>query len=129
MRTVNSVLIVDDDEDDREMFCEAIEKISSETKCFHALSGLEALEILETKADSLPDYIFLDLNMPRLSGKQCLERLKQMEMISHIPIFIYSTSNLPNDKHDALRLGASGYILKPTNFDSLCKELKSVFCA
>ncbi len=127
MRQIQSVLIVDDDDDDREMFCEAVGKVSTTTKCFHALNGLEALEMLRSGDGELPDMIFLDLNMPRLNGKQCLVQLKQLDHVNNIPVIIYSTSNLKEDRDETLKLGASGFISKPTSFEQLCLEIQTAF--
>lgn len=124
MKQIHSILIVDDD---RDMFCEAVGKVSAITKCLHAISGLEALDILKKNTISLPDIIFLDLNMPKLNGKECLSELKKLEGINQIPVFIYSTSNLKEDKEETKNLGASGFIHKPTNFDVLCREISSAF--
>ena len=126
MRQINSILIIDDDDDDRELFCEAVGIVSAATLCHQAINGLEALEMLK-KTAPLPDLIFLDLNMPKLNGTQCLAQIKQIEEIKKIPVFIYSTSNFKKDKEETINLGASGFILKPTNFDSLCKEIFAAF--
>lgn len=75
MKKVSTILIVDDDEDDKEMFIEVVSEIDNSTNCIQASNGYEALEILE-KNISLPDLIFLDLNMPRMNGKQCLQSIK-----------------------------------------------------
>ena len=127
MKEILHVMIVDDDDDDRDMFCEAVGKVSARTKCFHAINGLEALELLKASTIEKPDLIFLDLNMPKLNGKQCLQLIKQTEGINNIPVYMYSTSNLLEDKEETRQLGASGFIHKPTSFDALCKEISSAF--
>jgi CheY-like chemotaxis protein len=118
-------MIVDDDEDDREMFCEAVERVSSSTRCLHAVNGLEALNILSTNPEK-PDLIFLDLNMPKFGGKQCLAEIKKRHDINNIPVIIYSTSNLLEDKEETAQLGAAAYLHKPTSFDRLCRELSAL---
>jgi len=117
-------MIVDDDEDDRELFCEAITEIAGHFKCVDAENGELALIYLNDEKRPLPDYIFLDLNMPRLNGKQCLAEIKKMEHLKSIPVIIYSTSNHQQDREITLQLGATGFLHKPTEFNKLCMELK-----
>lgn len=127
MTDIKTILIVDDDEDDRELFCEAVNEISSDIKCVHAENGVAALELLTSKVDFVPDYIFLDLNMPRLNGKQCLQEIKKIEHVKDVPVIIYSTSNLQHDKQEARELGAADFLHKPSEFRLLCKQIENVF--
>lgn len=120
----NIIMIVDDDDDDREFFCEALDKIDVDLKCLHVENGEKALQYLQDDEQIMPDYIFLDLNMPRLDGKECLVAIKKIDHLRKVPVIIYSTSNHPADKEQTLRLGANGFIHKHTEFTSLCKELK-----
>lgn len=106
------------------MFCEAINEIDAGIKCVDAKNGELALQYLQDEKAPLPDFIFLDLNMPRLSGKQCLVEIKKLDHLRSIPVIIYSTSNHPQDKEQTKQLGAFGFLHKPTKFDILCKELK-----
>ena len=92
MPKVQTILIVDDDEDDREMFCEAVNEVSKAITCIHATDGLAALEILSHKNKQAFDLIFLDLNMPGLNGKQCLAEIKKLDKVKDVPVIIYSTS-------------------------------------
>jgi DNA-binding response OmpR family regulator len=117
------ILIVDDDEDDRELFAAALTQIDQKILCSHAGNGEYALRFLLRSKDSLPDYIFLDLNMPRLSGKQCLVELKKDTALQSIPVIIYSTSKLQEDIEETKKLGAAYFITKPSNFRELCKEI------
>lgn len=120
----NVIMIVDDDEDDRDFFCEAVENINLELKCLHVENGEKALQYLQDVEHIMPDYIFLDLNMPRLDGKECLVAIKKIDHLKEVPIIIYSTSTHPSDKEQTFQLGANGFIHKHTEFNSLCKELK-----
>lgn len=120
----NIIMIVDDDDDDREFFCEALDKLDVDLKCLHVENGEKALQYLQDDEQIMPDYIFLDLNMPRLDGKECLVAIKKIDHLRKVPVIIYSTSNHPADKEQTLQLGANGFIHKHTEFSSLCKELK-----
>jgi CheY-like chemotaxis protein len=84
-----TILLVDDDQDDVYIFREAINAISPEIKCIHAQDGIEAVELLK---DAIVDIIFLDLNMPRMDGKECLTEIRNNDALRNIPIIIYSTA-------------------------------------
>ena len=120
----NAVMIVDDDDDDREFFCEAIDKIDSSIKCMNIENGEKALRYLKDERQLMPDFIFLDLNMPRINGRECLVQIKSFEHLKKIPVIIYTTSNQAADREQTKQLGASGFIQKHTQFDMLCKELR-----
>lgn len=120
------VLIIDDDEDDRCMFCEAVSEMSKSFNCITASTGHEALEFLD-KATELPDFIFLDLNMPRMNGKQCLEKLKSNSRLSSIPVTIYSTSKFDKDKEETKAAGAEHFLTKPNSLEQLKRELNMIF--
>jgi CheY-like chemotaxis protein len=84
-----TLLIVDDDIDDVEIFTEAIKTISSQVNCIRASDGAEGLQLLE---NINPDIIFLDINMPGMDGSECLSVIKKKEIFKNIPLVIYSTS-------------------------------------
>lgn len=117
-------MIVDDDEDDREFFCEAVDKINNTVRCMNVENGEKALQYLQDEMHVMPDYIFLDLNMPRLDGKECLIQLKKIEHLKQIPVIIYTTSSHPLDREQTIQLGAHGFMRKHTEFKNLCNELK-----
>src|SRR4030095_14758078 len=119
------LLIVDDDSDDIQLFCEAVAEINETFHCFSAGNGEEALQLLKSTIVK-PDFIFLDLNMPRMSGRQCLVNLKKDPDFSHIPVIMYTTSKVDRDVEDSLHLGAVSFITKPNKFDHLVKEISNV---
>jgi CheY-like chemotaxis protein len=126
MSKTKIVLIIDDDEDDRSLFFDAVKEIDPRVKCISALDGRDALVLLRNKDITLPDYIFLDLNMPRLNGKQCLIELKKDPRLSKIPVIIYSTSKRIEDIQETKKLGAENFITKPTLFREICNAIRSV---
>jgi CheY-like chemotaxis protein len=119
-------LLIDDDIDDQEIFCLALDKISFPFDCHIANNGFEALQKLEEKS-VLPDYIFLDLNMPRMNGKECLRELKKNPRLRNIPVVIYSTSSSLSDINDTKALGAKDFIIKPFSLDALTEKLNHFF--
>jgi CheY-like chemotaxis protein len=116
-------LLIDDDQDDRELFCEAIEAIDKQIICYGETSGLKALEKLNSNKIQNLDVIFLDVNMPVMDGWQCLSILKSTEVCKSIPVIMYSTSYQPEDIEKAQHMGAVCFFTKPTDFQSLKKSL------
>lgn len=111
-------LLIDDDDDDRELFQIALEEVENEVHFIGAASGIEALKILQSNTEA-PDYIFLDLNMPHMSGRECLIELKKNPHLTSIPVIIFSTSNDPRDIEETRALGAIGFITKPEKTSKL----------
>ncbi len=112
-------LIVDDDLDDVSFFHEAIEALYPSPVCRSAVNGEDCLRLLRMDTKILPDLIFLDLNMPRMDGRQCLIELKQDERLKDIPVIIYTTSDHQRDREEMLKLGAAYFLTKSTSFDKL----------
>lgn len=121
------VLIVDDDEDDRDLFCVAVHEVESSINCIIARNGEEALCGLRSNDFPKPDLIFLDLNMPRVNGVQCLREIKKDRNLRNIPVVIYTTSKLKEDQEITKKLGAAHFITKPSSFKELCKLIEGVF--
>jgi CheY-like chemotaxis protein len=119
-------LLVDDDEDDKEIFCLALAKVDPAIECTTASDGLEALSILKNRS-FVPSYIFLDLNMPRMDGKECLKEIRKQSHLQDIPVIIFSTSSAEKDIEETKKLGASSFITKPPLVATLAKKLSDVF--
>lgn len=119
-------LLIDDDVDDQEIFIMALDQLVIQFQCTVANNGNEALQKLKRES-VLPDYIFLDLNMPRMNGKECLKELKKNERLQNIPVIIYTTSSSKADMEDALKLGAAGFITKPFSLKELTDTLTHFF--
>jgi CheY-like chemotaxis protein len=119
-------LLVDDDEDDKEIFCLALQKVDPSIDCITASDGKEALSILNNNS-FIPDYIFLDLNMPLMDGKECLRQIKKRNHLDQVPVIIFSTSSAARDIEETKRLGASSFIVKPPLVETLAKKLSDIF--
>jgi CheY-like chemotaxis protein len=122
-----NVLIVDDDEDDRDLLCIAVHELEPKVNCILARNGEEALQGLELEKFPKPDLIFLDLNMPRLNGIQFLRELKRDIHLQIIPIAIYTAVLSQKDLEEAKELGVEHFFTKPSSFKELCKIIKDVF--
>ncbi|MBC7554398.1 MAG: response regulator [Taibaiella sp.] len=121
-----SILVVDDDADDREVFGDVMQEIDPAINCIFAANGEDALNVLGECRNKLPAYIFLDLNMPRMNGRQCLEAMKNIDAFRDIPVIILSTSSMEKEIRETLALGAVGFITKPNNLSDLKKKIEGV---
>lgn len=115
--------MVDDDEDDRKMFQEALLTVDGAAEFIQAEDGLVALEMLSGHPAFVPDLIFLDLNMPRKDGKQFLAEVSRITSLRAIPVIVYSTSKNPRDIEEVKNLGAVQFITKPFFFDDICTAI------
>jgi CheY-like chemotaxis protein len=113
------ILLVDDDEDDRTLFFDAAKEVDETIVCVGARSGQEALIYLKNTGNPLPDYIFLDLRMPGLSGQQCLVEIKNDPRLATIPVMIYTTSRNVRESIELRKLGAAHFMSKPVSPDDV----------
>lgn len=119
----NNILLIDDDEDDQEIFLMALDELSENFKCTTISSARDALSQLENGQLS-PDLILLDLNMPIMNGQQFLAEIKKKESLKHIPVIIFSTSFHEATIQLARELGAADFITKPGKIPDLVNILK-----
>ncbi|SDB62902.1 Response regulator receiver domain-containing protein [Flavobacteriaceae bacterium MAR_2010_188] len=126
MRPQKVYMIVDDDLDDYDFFCAAMKEIDPKCKIVMAKNGEDALQQLGQDNFELPNYIFLDLNMPRMDGKTCLSHLKKNERLKHIPVVIYTTSSSQKHKTETLKLGADYFLSKPASYRSIVSQLQKL---
>jgi len=117
-------MLIDDDKDDCDIFCDAANQIS-ECKCHCVHSSVEALMILG-KAQKLPHCIFLDINMPILDGFGVLKYIKSHPKLSQIPVVMYSTTPNLQEQEKSLNLGAIRFIRKTGDYAKLISSLKAV---
>jgi CheY-like chemotaxis protein len=115
------ILLADDDREDREIFISAVQQVEPSIKVSVALNGHELMKTL-LNSETLPDILFLDLNMPLKNGQECLEEIRSNEKLKSLPVVIYSTSSNREYIDQTYKGGANYYLPKP---DSL-KELKLI---
>ncbi|WP_405576405.1 response regulator [Winogradskyella sp. Asnod2-B02-A] len=121
-----NIALADDDEDDRLFFTEAFEELKIKSKVLLFKDGIELMEYLNDSTNTLPNLLFLDLNMPKKSGLECLKDIKITDRLSDIAIAIYSTSASEEDIENTFVKGANVYIKKPNDFEKLKKVLSEV---
>lgn len=121
------ILLTDDDEDDRDFFAEAVEDLDLNHPVEFCKNGIELLDRLGDTTLGIPDIIFLDLNMPILSGFETLQQIREDVRFKDVPVIaIYSTSATTDGINNTFGLGANAYIIKPIAFSDLKKLLKKV---
>ncbi|HLP21550.1 MAG TPA: response regulator [Chitinophagales bacterium] len=110
-----NLLLADDDSDDRMFFKEAIEELPIEANVTTVRDGVELMHHLNSNVLK-PHALFLDLNMPRKNGFDCLAEIKKSEALNHIPVIIYSTSFDTEVVNVLYENGAQHYVCKPGDF-------------
>jgi CheY-like chemotaxis protein len=126
MAALKTCFLIDDDHDDQLIFTLALKQVSGSLMCVTANNGFEALEKLGQKG-FLPDYIFMDLNMPGMNGIECLLKIKGLTHLRNIPVVIYTTSSNQQDILETNALGAYAFITKPYHIADLSQKLHEVF--
>ena len=121
-------LIVEDDPDDQEIFQMALTEAGAPYQCIFTNNASDALQKLKQNLFN-PDYIFIDLNMPKLNGLQCLVEIRKHPQHLHTPVVIYSTSSEETHISQAMGLGASAFIIKPSSITLLANALNNFFKA
>lgn len=120
------IYIIDDDADDQEFLIEVLKDIDPSSQIFTAMNGQEGRKKLDAHIIPFPSIIFLDLNMPKISGKQFLSELKDDPNFRFIPVVIYTTSSQQRDIDELKHLGASDYLVKELDYSILKEKLNSI---
>lgn len=120
------VVLVDDDEDDRLFFSDALQEIEINTDLREFNNGQELLDYLSNSNNQLPQLIFLDLNMPVMDGFECLKEIRKNPNLQDLVVAIYSTSSSERDIEETFVNGANIYINKPNKFEDLKKTIAQV---
>lgn len=119
-----TILNVDDDAEDIEIFCEAVREVDPTIICMVAKSADECLQILNSDIE-LPQYIFLDINMPKVDGNACLKEIKKDPRLRTIPVIMYSTFTRKADIETYKSMDAR-FLVKQNSYNKLVEELKKV---
>jgi len=121
-----NICLADDDEDDRLFFTDAFDELKINTKVSTFNDGVALMNYLNNEDSVLPSVLFLDLNMPKKNGVECLLEIKKNEKLNDIAIAIYSTSSSEEHIEETFINGANIYIKKPNDFEDLKKILAEV---
>jgi CheY-like chemotaxis protein len=118
--------LIDDDADDREIFELTLASLSLPTRHCSASSASEALTFFSTQPHQVPHVIFMDLNMPRMGGRECYRELRKLPPLKEVPICIYSTDitfagQLPEDDGEHIL-----FLEKPSDLHVLAEKLEDI---
>jgi two-component system response regulator len=127
------ILLVEDNPDDAALTIRSLKKLNFANKLIHLEDGAEAIDFIFGSGkyegqpmDKAPKVIFLDINMPKVSGLQVLEKLKSDEFTKAIPVVILTSSAEDPDIKRAYALGANSYIVKPVEFENFSKTVANL---
>jgi len=128
-----TILIADDDEDDRLMAKEALEEALLANDLHFVKDGEELMDYLHRRGKysggdnaPCPDLILLDLNMPRKDGREALREIKEDTYLRHIPIIVLTTSKAEEDIYRTYDLGVNSFITKPVTFEELVDIMMTI---
>ena len=119
-----NILLADDDIDDCEFFKEALEELTISTDLTAVHDGEQLMQLLTNATNELPDILFLDLNMPRKNGFECLTEIKLSEKLQELPVIIFSTSFEQEVVNLLFKNGAQHFIRKPSEFSQFKKIIQ-----
>lgn len=133
LSNLQTVLIVDDNEDDYTAIKRSFQKVQLPNPVFWCRSGQEALDYLKNEGEfknapphEKPGLILIDLNMPGIDGHRVLQILKSDPEFKKIPVIILTTSNNEHDITGSFEEGANSYVQKPITFEELLKAIKGL---
>lgn len=118
------ILYVDDDPEDIEIFVEAVKECDASINCLVAQNGVKAMDILH--ADLLPDFIFLDINMPVINGRVILSEIRREKRFNDIPVIMYSTTMNADEIEEYKKMGANHFLAKQNHFQDLCDSISAI---
>lgn len=122
-KPIRNILLVDDDLDDSYIFEVALREVSSTITLTRENSCEQILKALE---DCYPDLVFLDINLPKVDGFECLKLIHENAAYCNIPIVMYSSSQSPKEIEFAYEFGASLFFTKPCKFADLVDGLRNI---
>lgn len=129
MNEAKRALLVEDNRGDVELFKDVFYELKTGMEldvAFHNGSIPDVLSDLNrSNPEKLPKIIFLDINLPGFSGLEILERIRNSEFIQFVPVVVLTSSGNPKDIEKAYKLGASGYIVKPMDYENLFDKIKT----
>jgi len=126
MKNSRPILLVDDDSTDVLLFERALKRLEITSPIVRSSDGAEALDYLMNPANKRPWIVLSDLNTPRMNGLDFLQAIKAHETLKRTIVVILSGSSAERDIDKCFRLGAAGYITKPTDYEQLLHMIRTV---
>ncbi len=126
LNPIKTIFLADDDADDCMLFEDALKEVSDSASLVTANDGVELMDILKKTVPPPPDVIFLDLNMPRKNGFECLLEIRGSQRFKDIPVVIFSTSSQEDSIDRVYKAGANFYIKKPGSFPKLKTAIRKI---
>ena len=123
--TIKKILLAEDDEDDFLLFSDAITDHTETLDLNWVKDGEELMKVLRESGSAIPDMVFLDINMPRKNGFECLTEIRNDKTLVHLPVIIFSTSNDTALVTWMYNAGANLYLCKPTDFRKLKQNIQT----
>lgn len=125
MNAQKTIFLVEDSDRDAELFTMALEQAQISVNIARARDGAEAWNMLHAQGlqKIKPSVIVLDIKLPRINGKELLEKIKQDPFLKSIPVVILTSSQNIKDIEDCYKLGANAYVVKPINFDQFFETI------
>lgn len=125
------ILLVEDEESDANLVRAALKENRVYCNLHHVLDGVDALAFLRRQGEAgrdavRPDLILLDLNMPRMNGREFLEVIKADNELKTIPVVVLTTSDVERDVVASYKLGAAGYVTKPVDMDQFIDAIRQL---
>jgi CheY-like chemotaxis protein len=120
------IVLIDDDPDEYIIISDAFRQISESIRIVAFEDGESVLKQMASDETVEADFILLDINMPRLDGFSVLKHLKADSRTKKIPVYMFSTSSDPADKHKSKKLGAAGYYSKPGSLNGYAEMVISI---
>jgi CheY-like chemotaxis protein len=126
MRNSKPVLLVEDDSIDAMTVKRALKDLNVTNPLVHTVNGEEALTYLKGEGNKRPCIILLDLNMPKMSGVELLQVIKNDDKYKKIPVVVLTTSREERDKVETFRLGVAGYMLKSIDYKEFVEIVRTI---
>ena len=127
MNVEKPILLVEDDRVDVMAVKRSVRELEIRNPLVVKSNGEEGLAYLNDGENPLPALILLDINMPKMNGIEFLQAIKQVDRLKRLPVIVLTTSQEDQDRFESFDLGASGYMLKPVDYEQFVDIIRSIY--